>query len=220
MNLISRGALVALFSAVATLASPTANANVIYSVYGFCTDCILDSPPGPPFGASFIASLTVNDSYVPGTALNFGNFVSFTYGGSNLVPGFTYSVGDAPPLIVNLLGALPPHPPPPPDGTAIPFLWGPGYGFEVNFPIGCSILLGTPPGTPPCLTPELDFKVNFGGLPPLSWRIGDPPADFGTVLAFGAVAVVVPSGVPEPATLALLGLGLSGLALTRRRRTH
>ena len=36
----------------------------------------------------------------------------------------------------------------------------------------------------------------------------------------GVTFVVTPSGVPEPATLALIGLGLSGIALTRRRKPH
>jgi len=42
----------------------------------------------------------------------------------------------------------------------------------------------------------------------------------GNILSIAGVVDVVPPGIPEPATLALLGLGLASLAVTRRRKLN
>jgi hypothetical protein len=185
-----------------------AKADVLYSMYGMCVDCILDAPPAPPVGIPFIASLTVTDSYVGGTPLANVDFVSFTYGGSNLVPGFTYSADDPLALPFSLSGILPPTPPLPRDGTPIPLSPG-GFGFTIlDFPTGCGPLLGVTVGPQPCVNPELTFAV----VPNQFWTIspGGSPADFGPLLAVTAAQVV-----PSPATLTLFGIALIGLGALR-----
>jgi len=65
-----------------------------------------------------------------------------------------------------------------------------------------------------------DGSAKIAGL--LFSLVGAEPAGFGIDnVRFGTAGqVVVPNGVPEPATLALLGLGLAGLAFSRRRQLN
>lgn len=66
---------------------------------------------------------------------------------------------------------------------------------------GCGIYVGFQYGS------NLIGKIQFG-----------PSSGFGD--AFAIDDLVFASSVPEPTTLALLGLGLAGLAISRRRRAH
>jgi hypothetical protein len=74
------------------------------------------------------------------------------------------------------------------------------------------INLVNPPGFP---YTEFSFLVSSTGGPAnlvLGFR-NDPSSD-----AFDDISVVQVSSVPEPTTLALLGSGLFGLAMMRRRK--
>ena len=90
----------------------------------------------------------------------------------------------------------------------------PGYNFDVNFINPVSGVIGGGPA------PTGPFNLDGGGQVVLNGGVFSIPADLFTG-AEGPSAIIYVEGdrvtAPEPITLSLLGLGLAGAAVRRRR---
>jgi hypothetical protein len=96
--------------------------------------------------------------------------------------------------------------------SSVDVVSSPGYRLAVH----ALAVAGIDPGT--AFGATLTFSANAPGT--ATFTIGGNPNngfsfDFGTAVPGANVAVTI---VPEPTTAALLGLGVVGLALTKRRR--
>ncbi|MBY0502828.1 MAG: PEP-CTERM sorting domain-containing protein [Bryobacteraceae bacterium] len=153
-----------------------------YYFTGTCSDC-----------EGTVTGTLVLQGYTPGNTLDFTNFVSFTYDGSNLLGSYVI----VPSMVTLFVGNIPANLP------------GPG-----SLVINTNVLNLTPTSKSLLVLPvTVPTNPYFVAFPDGSWETGTggAPADQGTGGSFSLTAT------PEPSSVLLLGAGLAALGLRRRR---
>jgi MYXO-CTERM domain-containing protein len=195
-----------LAAAAAGSAQATAVMESTYYFNANCADCAV-AANSATFG---VLGTLVLQGYTAGDAISESNFVSFTYSGSNLIPGFTVNLTEytvvgspdpVPTTVYALSGAIPETLP---STVEFDIEFGDGLGFKSHA--------------------DGSFYVCGPGL--TDYYANDCTAFFNNDQGTGSFSTVNstrlgPDGqgtVPEPDTALLAALGL--LAAARRRRDH
>lgn len=169
-----------IISAVLLMSPLLANADVIYDWEGEClTGCT----------GTATATLTLMDSYTPGTFLVDSDFVSFSYVSSS---GSFSSPSGVAFCCFDVAGT-----------STLPVLSGPSSDLIVDFAGGGTIFCAPDASGGSTCAGTTAWNMVYNPL-----GIDDRGRDAGTWAL----------RVPEPGTLALLGIGLLGMGLSRRRK--
>ena len=181
--------LVLAFSA-ATSAQAAISINTNFYFDGACADCT-----APGGGSTTVTGTLTLSNYTASDAITLSNFVSFTYNGSNIVDPFTAEAG-GPNAAYFVSGSM----------TNVP-----GFNdFLVVFADGLYFQTFSGGGFNLCASGPSGYYANECQ----SYQF--VPADTGRPANWNNQPR---QGVPEPGSLALVGLAITALAIARRRRS-
>lgn len=192
--------LIALASGHAQATIAVVQTTQTFNFSGNCVDCALaaNAANSNASSANYAVSATLLlQNYSMGSAINLGNIVSFSYGGSNLFGSFTWHAGE--------LSSLP--------GDISGFFSGDINALDNQVNLKTSSAVGTD------VYSFFQSSGNAFALGTTTPALPGANKDFGTGTWSTTAAVVTdPNQIPEPGSLLLVGGALAALGLARRRK--